>query len=56
MTLDGAGNLWVADRGNSRVQQFGPNGERLGMFGAARHRARASSSTRRASASTAMAR
>jgi DNA-binding beta-propeller fold protein YncE len=33
MTLDGAGNLWVADRGNNRIQQFGPNGERLGMFG-----------------------
>jgi sugar lactone lactonase YvrE len=34
MTLDGAGNLWVADRGNSRVQQFGPNGERIQTFGA----------------------
>jgi tripartite motif-containing protein 71 len=33
MTLDGAGNLWVADRGNNRIQQFGPNGERLWMFG-----------------------
>ena len=33
MTLDGAGNLWVADRGNNRVQQFGPNGERLLTFG-----------------------
>lgn len=33
MTLDGAGNLWVADRGNSRIQQFGPDGERLGAFG-----------------------
>jgi DNA-binding beta-propeller fold protein YncE len=33
MTLDAAGNLWVADRGNNRVQQFGPNGERLLTFG-----------------------
>ena len=34
MTLDGAGNLWVADRGNNRVQQFGPAGERLLTLGA----------------------
>jgi hypothetical protein len=34
ITLDGAGNLWVAERGNNRVQQFGPNGERLMAFGA----------------------
>ena len=34
IALDGAGNLWVADRGNNRVQQFGPNGERLATFGA----------------------
>ena len=33
ITLDAAGNLWVADRGNNRVQQFGPNGERLLTFG-----------------------
>jgi sugar lactone lactonase YvrE len=33
ITLDQAGNLWVADRGNNRVQQFGPNGERLMMVG-----------------------
>ena len=33
MTLDAAGNLWVADRGNNRVQQFGPNGERLLTMG-----------------------
>jgi DNA-binding beta-propeller fold protein YncE len=33
LTVDGAGNLWVADRGNSRIQQFGPNGERLATFG-----------------------
>jgi tripartite motif-containing protein 71 len=33
ITLDQAGNLWVADRGNNRVQQFGPNGERLAMVG-----------------------
>jgi len=33
IALDAAGNLWVADRGNSRVVEFGPNGERLQMFG-----------------------
>jgi DNA-binding beta-propeller fold protein YncE len=33
ITLDAAGNLWVADRGNHRVQQFGPDGQRLGTFG-----------------------
>jgi DNA-binding beta-propeller fold protein YncE len=33
IALDGGGNLWVADRGNNRVQQFGPNGERLLTFG-----------------------
>lgn len=33
MTTDANGNLWVADRGNNRVQQFGPMGERLGAFG-----------------------
>jgi tripartite motif-containing protein 71 len=33
MTLDAAGNLWVADRGNNRVQQFGPEGERLLTMG-----------------------
>jgi DNA-binding beta-propeller fold protein YncE len=33
IALDAAGHLWVADRGNSRVQEFGPNGERLGTFG-----------------------
>ncbi|MEA2151017.1 MAG: tripartite motif-containing protein 71 [Solirubrobacteraceae bacterium] len=33
IALDAAGNLWVADRGNSRVQQFGPSGERLLTFG-----------------------
>jgi tripartite motif-containing protein 71 len=33
VTLDQAGNLWVADRGNNRVQQFGPSGERLAMVG-----------------------
>jgi len=33
LTLDQAGNVWVADRGNHRVQQFGPNGERLAMVG-----------------------
>jgi tripartite motif-containing protein 71 len=33
ITVDAAGNLWVADRGNNRVQQFGPDGERLLAFG-----------------------
>ncbi len=33
IALDAAGNLWVADKGNNRIQQFGPNGERLGTFG-----------------------
>jgi len=33
IALDAAGHLWVADRGNSRVQEFGPAGERLGTFG-----------------------
>jgi hypothetical protein len=33
ITLDAAGNLWVADRGNNRVQKFGPAGQRLGTFG-----------------------
>ena len=33
LTLDQAGNVWVADRGNNRVQQFGPDGERLAMVG-----------------------
>ena len=29
IALDAAGNLWVADRGNNRIQEFGPDGERL---------------------------
>lgn len=33
IATDGAGNLWVADRGNNRVQLFGPAGERLAQFG-----------------------
>ncbi|MEA2218204.1 MAG: tripartite motif-containing protein 71 [Solirubrobacteraceae bacterium] len=33
MALDAAGNLWVAERGNNRVQEFGPDGERLLTFG-----------------------
>jgi tripartite motif-containing protein 71 len=33
IALDAAGNLWVADRGNNRVQSFGPNGERLLTLG-----------------------
>ncbi|MGI8623741.1 MAG: NHL repeat-containing protein [Solirubrobacteraceae bacterium] len=33
MALDAAGTLWVADRGNNRVQHFGADGQRLGAFG-----------------------
>lgn len=33
IALDAAGDVWVADRGNSRVQEFGPEGERLAAFG-----------------------
>src|SRR6185295_10081432 len=33
IALDAGGNLWVADRGNNRVQEFGPNGERLLTMG-----------------------
>jgi len=33
MALDAAGQLWVADRGNNRVQAFGPAGERLLAMG-----------------------
>jgi tripartite motif-containing protein 71 len=33
IALDAAGNLWVADRGNNRVQAFGPAGERLLAMG-----------------------
>lgn len=33
ISLDPAGNLWVADRGNNRIQEFGPDGQRLLAFG-----------------------
>jgi tripartite motif-containing protein 71 len=33
MAIDGDRNLWVADRGNSRVQEFGPGGQRLLALG-----------------------
>lgn len=33
VTLDGAGNVWVADRGNDRVVAYSPDGQRLGGFG-----------------------
>jgi DNA-binding beta-propeller fold protein YncE len=33
ISLDQGGNLWVADRGNNRIQEFGPNGERLQSIG-----------------------
>ena len=55
MTLDPAGNLWVADRGNNRVQQFGPGRRAPAHASAAAASATASSSTRPASASTATA-
>ncbi len=31
--MDGAGNLWVADRGNERIQAFSPDGVPLLRFG-----------------------
>jgi len=33
VAVDGAGNLWVADRGNDRVQVFAPDGTLLTAFG-----------------------
>jgi tripartite motif-containing protein 71 len=33
LALDAGGGVWVADRGNNRIQHFGPDGERLGMAG-----------------------
>jgi YD repeat-containing protein len=33
MALDTSGHLWVADRGNDRVQEFGSAGEYLGKIG-----------------------
>lgn len=33
LTLDGAGNVWVADRGNDRVVTFTPDGQILHAFG-----------------------
>ncbi len=48
ITLDQAGNVWVADRGNNRVQQFGPDGAAAGDVRRARRRGPASSRGRRA--------
>jgi streptogramin lyase len=31
--VDAKGNLWVVDEGNSRIEEFGPNGEYLSTFG-----------------------
>ena len=31
--LDAQGNLWVLDRGNGRIQKFGPDGQFLSKFG-----------------------
>ena len=33
IVVDGAGDLWVADRGNDRVVEFAPDGTLLGAFG-----------------------
>ena len=33
VALDGAGNVWVADRGNNRIQAFTPDGALLQRFG-----------------------
>ncbi len=33
VAVDSAGNLWVIDRGNDRVQKFSPTGELLDSFG-----------------------
>ncbi len=33
IALDAAGNVWVADGGNSRLQKFGPNGNHLATVG-----------------------
>ncbi len=33
IALDGAGNVWVADRGNDRVQAFSPDGAPIARFG-----------------------
>ena len=33
LALDAAGNLWVADEGNNRVQEFAPDGTPITAFG-----------------------
>jgi tripartite motif-containing protein 71 len=33
IALDAAGNLWVADRGNNRIQEFAPDGSLMAAFG-----------------------
>ncbi len=33
VAIDSAGNLWVADRGNDRVEEFSTEGQYLGQFG-----------------------
>jgi YD repeat-containing protein len=35
VAVDGEGDLWVLDRGNSRVQHFNPQGEFVSQFGSA---------------------
>ena len=41
VALDGAGNVWVADRGNHRIQAFTPDGAPLAPLRRARRRRRA---------------
>jgi hypothetical protein len=33
MAFAGAGNLWVADAGNNRIEEFSNTGAYLGQFG-----------------------
>jgi tripartite motif-containing protein 71 len=35
VVADGKGNVWVLDRGNGRIQKFGPGGEFVAKFGTA---------------------
>ena len=38
ITADSNGNIWVVDRGNSRIQSFTPEGEHLSTWGSRRWR------------------
>src|SRR5262249_620144 len=35
LTVDAAGNIWVADQGNNRVQELSPSGQYITQFGSA---------------------